>query len=84
MFKTDFQCFVFKHGRGQPDGTVCAQIGATEDPTANQITSEKYNTNIQDFIIKLPGVNSKNLRVILNKGVSLDNLIKMTQVLHSG
>jgi len=41
---------------------------------------ERYNSNIQDFMAKLPGVHSKNLRVLLNKGQSLSHLIKFTQV----
>jgi len=41
---------------------------------------EKYNPRIQDFIAKLPGVHSKNLRVLLNKGQSLSHLIKLTKV----
>lgn len=45
-----------------------------------QLMEEKYNTHIQDFIAKLPGVHSKNLRSLLNKGGSLDNLLKLSQV----
>lgn len=41
---------------------------------------EKYNSHIQDFISKLPGVHSKNLYTLLNKGQSLDHLIKLSQV----
>lgn len=41
---------------------------------------ERYNSNIQDFMTKLPGVHSKNLRILLNKGQSLSHLIKLTQV----
>lgn len=45
-----------------------------------QIMEEKYNTQIQDFIAKLPGVHSKNLHILLNKGESLDHLLKLSQV----
>lgn len=45
-----------------------------------QMMVEKYNSHIQDFIAKLPGIHSKNLRILLNKGKSLDHLIKLSQV----
>lgn len=42
--------------------------------------AEKYNPRIQDIVAKLPGVHSKNLRILLNKGHSLGHLIKLTKV----
>jgi len=57
---------------------VAAKIGADEEN--KQIMVEKYNSHIQDFVAKLPGVHSKNLRILLNKGESLDHLIKLSQV----
>ncbi|XP_018313372.1 DNA repair endonuclease XPF [Mycetomoellerius zeteki] len=71
--------FCFQQGRDQPDSNVAAKIGADEDTENKQIIVEKYNPHIQDFIGKLPGVHSKNLRVLLNKGKSLDHLIKLSQ-----
>ncbi|XP_011692831.1 PREDICTED: DNA repair endonuclease XPF [Wasmannia auropunctata] len=68
-----------KQGRDQPDANVAAKIGADEETENKQVMAEKYNSNIQDFIAKLPGVHSKNLRVLLNKGESLDHLIKLSQ-----
>ncbi|KYM86435.1 DNA repair endonuclease XPF, partial [Atta colombica] len=68
-----------KQGRDQPDSNVAAKIGADEDTENKQILVEKYNPHIQDFIGKLPGVHSKNLRVLLNKGKSLDHLMKLSQ-----
>ncbi|XP_028048200.1 DNA repair endonuclease XPF isoform X1 [Monomorium pharaonis] len=68
-----------KQGRDQPDSNVAAKIGADEDTENKQIMVEKYNSHIKDFIAKLPGVHSKNLHILLNKGGSLDNLIKLSQ-----
>ncbi|CAL1683726.1 unnamed protein product [Lasius platythorax] len=68
-----------KQGRDQPDSKVAAKIGADEDTENKQLMVEKYNSNIQDFMAKLPGVHSKNLRILLNKGQSLNHLIKLTQ-----
>lgn len=68
-----------KQGRNQPDSNIAARIGADEDIEDKQIMVEKYNSHIQDFMAKLPGVHSKNLRILLNKGQSLDYLIKLTK-----
>ncbi|XP_029178024.1 LOW QUALITY PROTEIN: DNA repair endonuclease XPF [Nylanderia fulva] len=68
-----------KQGRAQPDSNVAAKIGADEDTENKQLMVERYNSNIQDFMTKLPGVHSKNLRILLNKGQSLSHLIKLTQ-----
>ncbi|XP_019886917.2 DNA repair endonuclease XPF [Ooceraea biroi] len=68
-----------KQGRDQPDANVAAKIGADENTEDKQIMMEKYNSRIQDFVAKLPGVHSKNLRVLLNKGQSLSHLIRLTK-----
>ncbi|XP_012218802.1 DNA repair endonuclease XPF [Linepithema humile] len=68
-----------KQGRNQPDSNVAAKIGADENTEDKQIMVEKYNSHIQDFMAKLPGVHSKNLRILLNKGKSLDHLITLSQ-----
>lgn len=69
-----------QQGRDQPDSSIAAKIGADEDTEDKQIMVERYNSRIQDFMAKLPGVHSKNLRILLNKGQSLDHLIKLTKV----
>ncbi|XP_014486735.1 PREDICTED: DNA repair endonuclease XPF [Dinoponera quadriceps] len=68
-----------KQGRTQPDSNIAAKIGADENTEDKEVMTEKYNPRIQDFMAKLPGVHSKNLRILLNKGQSLDHLIKLTK-----
>lgn len=51
-----------------------------DDTDDKNIMAEKYNCHIQDLVAKLPGVHSKNLRQILNKGQSLDHLITLSKV----
>nr|XP_033329091.1 DNA repair endonuclease XPF isoform X1 [Megalopta genalis] len=65
-----------KLGKPQPDATKAAQVGIEEN---DQIEAAKYNSHIHDFIAKLPGVTTKNLYSILNKGQSLDHLVKLTK-----
>ncbi|XP_015186628.1 PREDICTED: DNA repair endonuclease XPF isoform X1 [Polistes dominula] len=68
-----------KSGRDQPSAEKAATIGVDENTEDSQLMVQKYNPHIQDFISKLPGVHSKNLCAILNKGKSLDHLIKLTE-----
>lgn len=65
-----------KKGKEEPDAARAAQIGIDSEGD-ERIAAEKYNCNIQDFVAKLPGVNTKNLRLILNRGHSLDHLIQL-------
>ncbi|XP_058796659.1 DNA repair endonuclease XPF [Phymastichus coffea] len=67
-----------KKGRSQPDGAKAALVGLDDDCDDKNIMAEKYNSHIQDFVAKLPGVHSKNLRVILNKGCSLDHMCSLS------
>ncbi|XP_074107002.1 DNA repair endonuclease XPF mei-9 isoform X2 [Cotesia typhae] len=67
-----------KEGKPQPDAQTAAQIGLEEDEEGKS-AGEKYNTQIHDFVAKLPGVHTKNLRLILNKGSSLDSLVRLTE-----
>ncbi|XP_031784580.1 DNA repair endonuclease XPF isoform X2 [Nasonia vitripennis] len=69
-----------KQGRPQPDAIKAAQIGMDDDTDDKNIMAEKYNCHIQDLVAKLPGVHSKNLRQILNKGQSLDYLITRSKI----
>ena len=51
-----------------------------DDTDDKSLMAEKYNCHIQDLLAKIPGVHSKNLRQILNKGQSLDHLVSLTKV----
>nr|CAD7580784.1 unnamed protein product [Timema californicum] len=67
-----------KQGRAQPEAAAAAAVGAELEQQLLDV-SDKYNTAIHDLVSKLPGVNSKNLRSLLNKGQSLDHLLKLTK-----
>ncbi|XP_043264616.1 DNA repair endonuclease XPF [Colletes gigas] len=64
-----------KQGNNQPNAAIAAQIGFEE----NKQAPEKFNPRIQDLVAKLPGVTTKNLETILNKGQSLDHLNTLTK-----
>ncbi|CAK9805296.1 DNA repair endonuclease XPF [Anthophora plagiata] len=65
-----------KQGKDQPNAATAVQIGVEEN---KEMVVEKYNPRIQDFVAKLPGVTTKNLHILLNKGQSLDYLNKLTK-----
>lgn len=65
-----------KKEKEEPDAARAAQLGIDSEG-GERVMVEKYNCNIQDFVAKLPGVNTKNLRAILNKGHSLDHLVQL-------
>lgn len=56
---------------------MAAQIGLENN---EEMTVQQFNPHIQDFVAKLPGVSTKNLKAILTKGQSLDHLDKLTVV----
>ncbi|KAF6200965.1 hypothetical protein GE061_005412, partial [Apolygus lucorum] len=65
-------------GKEEPSAAAAAAIGLEDAPLEDELL-DKYNIGIQDFVSKLPGVNSKNIRVILNKGKSLSHLLTLSQ-----
>ncbi|XP_006812643.1 DNA repair endonuclease XPF-like [Saccoglossus kowalevskii] len=63
-----------KIGKEQPDSAVAMTITGDESEI-----SDKYNYSTYDFVIKLPGINSKNYWMILNKVKNLTELIGLSQ-----
>uniref|UniRef100_T1HKQ6 DNA repair endonuclease XPF n=1 Tax=Rhodnius prolixus TaxID=13249 RepID=T1HKQ6_RHOPR len=67
-----------KEGKGEPSASAAAAVG-NEDAHLEDERLEKYNIEIQDFVSKLPGVNSKNVNYLLNKGKSLPHLLTLSK-----
>lgn len=57
-----------KQGREEPDASKAATLGVD---IIDEYNVEKYNPQIKELVSKLPGINSKNIYGLLNKGVSL-------------
>uniref|UniRef100_A0A224XJV8 DNA repair endonuclease XPF n=1 Tax=Panstrongylus lignarius TaxID=156445 RepID=A0A224XJV8_9HEMI len=72
-----------KEGKDEPSAIAAAAVG-NEDAHLEDERLEKYNIEIQDFVAKLPGVNSKNVNHLLNKGKSLPHLLTLTKEEISG
>ncbi|XP_036339541.1 DNA repair endonuclease XPF [Rhagoletis pomonella] len=67
-----------KLGKPQPDPKQAAAVGIDE---AGSSTEElKYNPNIYDFLLRLPGVNTRNVHMLMRQGGSLKELLRRTQV----
>ncbi|XP_046635751.1 DNA repair endonuclease XPF-like [Daphnia pulicaria] len=64
-----------KKGREQPDPAKAASISSDYYTEKN---ADKYNPAIHDFMMKLPGINTKNIRRVLNKVEDLGQLISLS------
>lgn len=65
--------------KDQPDPKAAVQLG-TDDPSLElDAVTEKYNANIHDFMMKLPGINLKNIDTVMRKGKSLKEMLKMDE-----
>lgn len=59
---------------------VLKQTGTDEDPMHElAVANDNYNINIYDFLIKLPGVNSRNIHSLMRNGKNFKNLLKLSQ-----
>ncbi|XP_006004177.1 DNA repair endonuclease XPF [Latimeria chalumnae] len=65
-----------KQNRPQPD-TATAMAVTTDSETLPE--SEKYNPGPQDFLLRMPGVNTKNCRSITNHVNSIAELATLSQ-----
>ncbi|XP_046672972.1 DNA repair endonuclease XPF isoform X1 [Homalodisca vitripennis] len=68
-----------KEGKDEPVASVAAAVGLEGTTLEDDVHIEKYNTAIHDFVSKLPGVNTKNLVSLMNKGESLDHLMTLSK-----
>ncbi|KAG8432939.1 hypothetical protein GDO86_017269 [Hymenochirus boettgeri] len=71
-----------KQNRPQPDAAKAVAITADSETISE---SDKYNPGPQDFLLKMPGVNAKNCRAIMNHVASIAELTtlsleKMTEI----
>lgn len=65
-----------KQGRQQPDAEAAMKINSAE---ADSEWTERYSHNPQDFLLRMPGVNIKNYRKIMNKVENIAELCSMSE-----
>ncbi|XP_013183116.1 DNA repair endonuclease XPF [Amyelois transitella] len=69
--------YELKQNRKNPN--IAEALALSGDHTAEDMHYERYNISVHDFVQKLPGVTSKNITRIMNRGVSLDHLITLSK-----
>uniref|UniRef100_A0A8D0L5D3 DNA repair endonuclease XPF n=1 Tax=Sphenodon punctatus TaxID=8508 RepID=A0A8D0L5D3_SPHPU len=65
-----------KQNRPQPDAAVATATTADSEILPE---SDKYNPGPQDFLLKMPGVNAKNCRAVMNHVKSIAELVTLSQ-----
>ncbi|CAH2108225.1 unnamed protein product [Euphydryas editha] len=69
--------YELKQGRKNPN--VEEALALSGENTSDDMNYERCNTLVHDFVQKLPGITSKNITRVMNRGISLDHLITLTQ-----
>jgi DNA excision repair protein ERCC-4 len=65
-----------KEGQEQPDPDQAVGITAEEDTKTN----EQFNPVMLDFVSKMPGIGSRNIRVLMRKIRDLEHLLSLTEI----
>ncbi|XP_055603045.1 DNA repair endonuclease XPF [Uranotaenia lowii] len=68
-----------KQGKQEPDPDVAAAVGSDEASNEIENLSDRTNPNIYDFLLKLPGINSKNIAKVMKRCKNLKELLKKSQ-----
>lgn len=70
------QLFIeLKQGKPEPDPEAAALLGSDETTELK----EKYNPAMYDFLLRLPGINTKNIANVLKRGKSLKELLRLSE-----
>ncbi|XP_065364962.1 DNA repair endonuclease XPF [Calliphora vicina] len=65
-----------KLGKPEPDPKQAAALGGDDSGAYDEL---KFNANIYDFLLRLPGVNTRNVHKLMRHGGNLKELLKKTQ-----
>lgn len=68
-----------KLNKDEPDTAQATEIGTNDGANDLDLIGEKYNTNIYDFLIRLPGISTKNVSMVLKTVKNLKQLSKMSE-----
>ncbi|XP_035515235.1 DNA repair endonuclease XPF [Morone saxatilis] len=66
-----------KQGRSEPDAAAAQAVTAESDMVAE--SADLYNPGPYDFLLKMPGVNTKNYRALIKNANSVADLTKLSQ-----
>lgn len=69
-----------KLGKPEPDPQVAAALGGDEGEAGGAGDGQlHFNTAIYDFLLRLPGVHTRNIHALLRKGGNLRQLLQRSQ-----
>lgn len=71
-----------KQGKSEPDSDEAIAAGKDHDGNVDDI-GETYDARVYDFMLKLPGINSKNIHNVMRHGGSLKEMIQKSEVKNS-
>uniref|UniRef100_A0A1B0ATA9 DNA repair endonuclease XPF n=1 Tax=Glossina palpalis gambiensis TaxID=67801 RepID=A0A1B0ATA9_9MUSC len=66
-----------KLGKPEPDAKQASTLGIDEIGSYDDL---KFNANIYDFLLRLPGINTRNVHQLMRHGGNLKELLKKSQV----
>lgn len=69
-----------KQGKLEPNPSEAASLGSDENTKELDTISDRLNTNIYDFLLKLPGITTRNIAKVMTKVKNLKELIKFNVV----
>lgn len=69
-----------KQGKLEPDPTQAAALGSDEVTNELDKIVDRLNPNIYDFLLKLPGITTRNIGKVMTKVKDLKELIKLNMV----
>lgn len=70
-----------KQGKLEPDPVQAAALGSDESTKELDSISDRMNTNAYDFLLKLPGITTRNIAKVMTKVKTLKELIRMDLVI---
>lgn len=60
---------------------LAASLGSSEGSKELETIVDKINPTIHDFLMKLPGINSKNIHTLMRRVTNMKALLKLTEVI---
>ncbi|XP_037885583.1 DNA repair endonuclease XPF [Glossina fuscipes] len=66
-----------KLGKPEPDAKQASTLGIDEIGSYDDL---KFNANIYDFLLRLPGINTRNVHQLMRHGGNLKELLRKSQV----
>lgn len=66
-----------KQGKPEPDATEAAALGSDECTKEIDSIIDRLNPNIYDFLLKLPGITTRNVARVMTKVKNMKELIRL-------